>query len=70
MLVVAVRILETIFVVGVIGCVAVLALTAVEDIRTLFGRDDVDARDNQRPNESGAVHYSAEKFNPNTIPNH
>jgi len=40
MLVIAIRILEGMFVVGAIGCVAVLALTAVEDVRTLFGRDD------------------------------
>lgn len=40
MLVLVVRILETMFVVGAIGCVAVLALTAVEDVRTLFGRDE------------------------------
>ena len=40
MLVLAVRILETMFVVGAIGCVVVLALTAIEDIRTLFGLDE------------------------------
>ena len=40
MLVLAVRILETIFVVGVGGCVLVLVLTAIEDVRTLFGLDE------------------------------
>ena len=40
MLVLAVRILETMFVLGAIGCVVVLAWTAVEDIRTLFGLDE------------------------------
>jgi hypothetical protein len=39
-LVVAVRILEGMFIVGAVGCTAVLALTAVEDLRTLFGKDD------------------------------
>jgi len=39
-LVIAVRILETIFIVGALGCVVVLALTAIEDLRTLFGLDD------------------------------
>ena len=45
MLVLAVRILETMFVVGAIGCVAVLALTAIEDIRTLFGLDEKEYSD-------------------------
>lgn len=40
MLVLAIRILEGMFVVGAAGCVAVLVLTAIEDIRTLLGRDD------------------------------
>jgi len=40
MLVLAVRILETMFVVGAAGCVLVLLLTAVEDVRTLFGLDE------------------------------
>ena len=40
MLVLAVRILETIFVVGAGGCVLVLVLTAIEDVRTLFGLDE------------------------------
>ncbi len=39
-LVFAVRILEGMFIVGSIGCIAVLALTAVEDVRTLLGMDD------------------------------
>ena len=39
-LVLAIRILEGMFVVGAVGCVAVLALTAIEDVRTLLGRDD------------------------------
>jgi len=43
-LVLAIRILEGIFVVGAIGCVAVLLLTAVEDVRTLFGLDDDDRK--------------------------
>jgi hypothetical protein len=40
MVVVVVRILEGMFVVGALGCVAVVVLTVIEDIRTLFGRDD------------------------------
>lgn len=40
MVVFAVRILEGMFVVGGLGCVAVIVLTVIEDIRTLFGRDD------------------------------
>ena len=40
MLVIAVRILETIFVIGAVGCVVVLMLTAIEDVRTLFGLDE------------------------------
>ena len=37
---IAVRMLEGMFIVGAIGCIAVLALTAIEDLRTLFGKDD------------------------------
>ena len=40
MVVFVVRILEGMFVVGALGCVAVIVLTVIEDIRTLFGRDD------------------------------
>jgi hypothetical protein len=41
-LVVAVRILEGMFVMGTIGCLAVLALTAIEDVRTLLDLDKDD----------------------------
>ena len=34
---VAARILETMFVVGAVGCLVVLVLTGIEDLRTLFG---------------------------------
>jgi hypothetical protein len=37
---IAVRVLEGMFIIGTVGCTAVLALTAVEDVRTLLGRDD------------------------------
>jgi hypothetical protein len=40
MLVLVVRILEGMFIVGAVGCVAVLGLTAIEDVKTLLGRDD------------------------------
>jgi hypothetical protein len=40
MLAVAVRVLESLFVVGAAGCCVVLLLTAVEDLRTLFGREE------------------------------
>ena len=40
MLVLAVRILETMFVVGAAGCFVVLILTTIEDLRTLLGRDE------------------------------
>jgi hypothetical protein len=61
-LVIAVRILETIFIVGALGCVVVLALTAIEDLRTLFGRDDVHKRDDRKSVESGMTHRDAENF--------
>jgi hypothetical protein len=38
-LVFAVRILEGMFLVGSVGCFVVLVLTAIEDVKTLFGRD-------------------------------
>ena len=40
MLVFAARILEGLFVVGMFGCAIVLVLTAIEDVRTLFGFDE------------------------------
>jgi hypothetical protein len=40
MLVFAARILEGMFVLGAIGCVLVLVLTAIDDFRVLFSRDD------------------------------
>jgi hypothetical protein len=69
-LVIAVRILETIFIVGALGCVVVLVLTAIEDLRTLFGRDDVDKTDDRKSVESGVAHRDAENFSPNVIANH
>lgn len=40
MLVIAVRFVEGMFVIGGLGCLIVLILTAIEDVRTLFGLDD------------------------------
>jgi len=34
------RILETMFVIGSIGSVAVLVLSGIEDFKTLFGREE------------------------------
>jgi hypothetical protein len=39
MLALGVRILEGIFVIGGLGCVAVLALTTLEDVRVLLGKE-------------------------------
>ena len=45
MLVFAIRLLEGIFVLGAIGCVLVFVLTAIDDIRVLFSRnEDKDSR--------------------------
>ena len=43
MLVIAIRILEGMFVVGMLGCVLVLILSGIDDLRVLFGRDDAPA---------------------------
>ena len=40
MLVLAIRIVEDMFIVGALGCVLVLVLTAIDDIRVPFSRDD------------------------------
>jgi hypothetical protein len=40
MMVFAVRILEGMFIVGMLGSALVVLLTAVDDIRELFGRDN------------------------------
>ena len=42
MLVIAVRFVEALFVIGALGCVLVLVLTGIEDIRTLIGLDGKD----------------------------
>ncbi|MBZ5653644.1 MAG: hypothetical protein LAO56_00035 [Acidobacteriia bacterium] len=34
------RLLETMFVIGSIGSVAVLVLSAIDDLETLFGREE------------------------------
>jgi len=38
--VIAIRALEGIFVIGMLGCVAVVILTTLEDIRVMLGKDD------------------------------
>jgi hypothetical protein len=43
-LVIAIRILEGMFVVGMLGCVLVLILSGIDDLRVLFGRDDAPPR--------------------------
>jgi hypothetical protein len=40
MVVVGVRILEGMFLVGSLGCITVIVLTVIEDVRTLVGHDD------------------------------
>ena len=40
LIVVLVRILETMFVVGAIGSVVVLVLSGIEDLKLLFGREE------------------------------
>jgi hypothetical protein len=39
-LLVAIRILEGMFLVGALGSVVVLVLTTIDDVRVLFGSDD------------------------------
>ena len=38
--VIAIRALEGIFVIGMLGCVAVVILTTIEDIEVLLGKED------------------------------
>jgi hypothetical protein len=40
MLVIAVRFVEALFVIGGVGCLVVLILTGIEDVRTLIGLDE------------------------------
>ena len=51
LLTIAVRILESIFVIGMLGCVFVLFLTTIEDIRTLF-----DAEEKKSPDATATPH--------------
>lgn len=43
LMVIAIRILEGIFVVGMAGCVLVLILSGIDDLRVLFDRDHAPA---------------------------
>lgn len=43
LLVIAIRILEGIFVVGMAGCVLVFILSGIDDLKVLLGRDHVPA---------------------------
>ena len=40
MLVFAIRLLEGMFILGALGCVLVFVLTAIDDIKSLFGKDE------------------------------
>jgi hypothetical protein len=40
MLTAAIRIIETLFIVGILGSALVVILTTVEDVRTLFKKDE------------------------------
>lgn len=40
MVVILVRLLEGMFALGALGCVAVLILTSIEDVKTLLGHDE------------------------------
>ena len=40
LVVIAIRAVETIFVIGMLGCVAVVILTTLEDIEVMLGKDD------------------------------
>ena len=51
---IAIRVLEGIFAVGAIGCVLVLVLTTIEDVRTLVGNDE----ESQSPDAVTATHRS------------
>ena len=54
MLVIAIRLLEGMFVVGSAGCVVVLILTSIDDLRVLFGGDK--ERENTARSESKSEH--------------
>jgi hypothetical protein len=62
MLVFAIRLLEGIFVVGSVGCVVVLFLTAIDDLGVLFGKSDSDKErekivlDNGSPSHDSSQH--------------
>jgi hypothetical protein len=55
MLVFAIRLLEGIFVVGSVGCVVVLFLTAIDDLRVLFGNDKDNDKDSDKKRENIAL---------------
>jgi len=43
MLIFAIRVLEGMFLIGLFGCVFVLILTSIDDVRVLFSSDDKDS---------------------------
>ena len=52
LLVIAIRILEGIFVVGMAGCVLVFILSGIDDLKVLLGRDHAPA---MKPADSHAI---------------
>jgi hypothetical protein len=44
LLTIAIRVLETLFVLGVVGSAVVVVLTAIEDFKMLFMKDEKDTR--------------------------
>jgi hypothetical protein len=56
----AIRLLEMMFVVGVIGCALVLVLTTIEDVGTLFGRKE------KQPTDSRVKELNMSESNPAT----
>jgi hypothetical protein len=63
-LVLAIRILEGMFVVGALGCVLVLVFSAIDDFRVLFGRDDdkaMNPADGQTTGEAGRTNPTTHK---------
>jgi hypothetical protein len=58
MLAIAIRVLEAMFVLGIIGSAVVVVLTSIEDFATLFNRDSKSASHDSPP----ALPHSARPF--------
>jgi hypothetical protein len=58
LLTIAIRVLETLFVLGVVGSAVVVVLTAIEDFKMLFMKDQKDTRTSKDKDATVAMDWN------------